>query len=52
LRKLEMNDLVAKSVPVAAPSDLDSSALEGIFGIELDREEPAPQRRTRARRRA
>jgi len=52
LRKLEMNDLVASSVPVAAPSDLDTSSLEEIFGIELDREEPAPQPRTRARRRA
>ena len=49
LRKLDVNDLVASSVPVAAPSDLDAASLEGIFGIELDREEPAPRKRPRRR---
>ena len=52
LRKLDLNDLVASSVPVAAPSDVDSASLEGIFGIELDRDEPAPPPRKRERRRA
>lgn len=47
LRKLDVNDLVASSVPVAAPSDLDAASLEGIFGIELDREQPAPRKRPR-----
>jgi uncharacterized Zn finger protein len=51
LRKLDLNDLVASSVPVAAPSDLDGASLEGIFGIELDREDRAPPRKP-ARRRA
>ncbi len=49
LRKLDVNDLVASSVPVAAPSDLDAASLEGIFGIELDREQPAPRKRPRRR---
>lgn len=52
LRKQDLNDLVASSVPVAAPSDLDPASLEGIFGIELDRDETAPPPRKPARRRA
>lgn len=52
LRKLDLNDLVASSVPVAAPSDLDGASLEGIFGIELDRDDPAPPPRKPARRHA
>lgn len=52
LRKLDLNDLVAGSVPVAAPSDLDGASLEGIFGIELDRDGSAPPPRKPARRRA
>jgi uncharacterized Zn finger protein len=52
LRKLDLNDLVAGSVPTAAPSDLDGASLEGIFGIELDREERRPAPGKPARRRA